>query len=154
HFDLARQRRAGQSVVTVVPLPSSQQGCDMAVMTVAADMAFIVDTVLMAIRDTEAAIDWIMHPMLRLRRDDSGQLTSIEGGADQSDHGDEESLVYVEFSAPLSFDGEALAASIRSSLADLAVVVSDFQPMRARLQAVAAELDAAVGADNDERSAV
>src|SRR5699024_8385420 len=89
-----------------------------------------------------------------LERDAAGRLLRIQGGADQTDHGDEESLVYVEFSAPAGFDGEALAASIRSSLDDLAVVVGDYQPMRAQLTAVAESLDAATGADAAERGAV
>lgn len=151
HFDLARHRASGDLAVAVAPLSSSQHGCDMAVMTAAPDMAFIVDTVLMAIRDTDAVIDWIMHPVLRIERRDDGGLLSVEGGADQVDHGDEESLVYVEFSAPVGFDREGLVASIKSSLADLSVVVDDYQAMRDRLGAVIDELGrVSEGTDSDE----
>lgn len=143
HYDLALQRDPGQVAVSVMPLAASQNGCDMAVMSVAPDMAFIVDTVLMAVRDTEAEIDWVMHPVLRFARDAEGRLLAVEGGADQTDHGDEESLVYVEFCAPVGFDQAALVERIRASLADLAVVVDDYQPMRERLHAVAEQLEAA-----------
>src|SRR5699024_3866413 len=141
HYDLALQRDPGQVAVSVTPLPAAQNGCDMAVMTIAPDMAFIVDTVLMAIRDTEADIDWVMHPVLRLTREAEGRLTAVEGGADQEDLGDEESLVYVECSAPVGFDRNALVERIRASLDDLAVVVADYQPMRTRLHAVAEQLE-------------
>src|SRR5699024_5477180 len=75
HFRLAAQRQRGAVAVAVDTLEQSQHGCDMAVMTVAPDMAFIVDTVLMAVRDADAEIDWVMHPILRLVRDDAGALT-------------------------------------------------------------------------------
>src|SRR5699024_9202801 len=88
----------------------------------------------------DAEIDWVMHPMLRLGRDDAGNLTAIEGGADQADHGDEESLVYVEFSAPVGFDRDQLIGHVHGRLTDLGVVVGDYAAMREQLQAVVEEL--------------
>ena len=151
HFRLAAQRQRGAVAVAVDTLEQSQHGCDMAVMTVAPDMAFIVDTVLMAVRDADAEIDWVMHPILRLVRDDAGALTAVEGSAGQQDHDNEESLVYVEFRAPATFDRELLIKHIKESLADLRMVVDDYQPMRDQLWAAIDQLDdAPASVDADE----
>src|SRR5699024_7408208 len=104
-----------------------------------------------SVRDADAEIDWVMHPMLRLVRDDAGALTAVEGSAGQQDHDNEESLVYVEFRAPATFDRELLIKHIKESLADLRMVVDDYQPMRDQLWAAIDQLDdAPASVDADE----
>ncbi|HLQ84523.1 MAG TPA: NAD-glutamate dehydrogenase [Salinisphaeraceae bacterium] len=150
HFELARERADAVAAVRIVPLQDSRHGCDLALLTVARDMPFIVETVRMAVRNSGAAIDWVIHPVLHLERDQQGRLTSVASVAEQT-HGDsDESLLYIEFAASTGFAQTALVERVEANLGDLAIVVADYQPMREQLRHVMAELEAAAGANREE----
>ncbi|GAB3670271.1 NAD-glutamate dehydrogenase [Salinisphaera aquimarina] len=141
-FELIREPRTrGHARATVQPLDGSEGRCDMALISIADDMPFLVDTVGMAVRDTGAQIDWMMHPVVRVSRDGDGRVKAIRSASETTDHGDEESLIRLEFAAAAGTDGEALIARVESNLQDLARVVSDWQPMRRQLQRVVSDLD-------------
>ncbi|WP_423823635.1 NAD-glutamate dehydrogenase [Salinisphaera sp. SPP-AMP-43] len=154
HFDqLAAPRSRGEDRVMLDPIDSADGDCDLALLTVTDDMAFLVDTVSLAVRETGAEIDWMMHPVVRAKRDGQGELTHIGPAGADGPAGDEESLIRIEFAAPAGLDGAALIERVQTSLSDLARVVADWHPMRRRLQAVISELDqAAGGVDRDERA--
>ncbi|MES1927138.1 NAD-glutamate dehydrogenase [Salinisphaera sp. T31B1] len=151
-FELVgRPRRRGEVHVATQSLDGSEGRCDTALLTVADDMAFLVDTVSMAVRDTGAEIDWMMHPVVRVTRDGDGRVVAVRSSAETTDHGDEESLIRLEFAAAAGTDMDALIARVQSNLRDLARVVADWQPMRRQLQRVVAELDVVpTGVDADE----
>lgn len=154
HFDLLWQpHQRGAHRVSLEPVDDDDSDCDTALLTVAGDMAFLVDTVSLAVRETGAEIDWMMHPVVRVERNEAGELVNVGPAGTDGPVGDEESLIRIEFAAPASLDSEALAERVRTSLADLACVVADWQPMRRRLQTVVSELDrAASGIDRTERT--
>jgi len=151
-FDLLKQpRRRGEVLATTQALDGSEGRCDMALITVVDDMAFLVDTVALAVRETGASVDWMMHPVVRIARDEDGRPSAICSAAETTNHGDEESLIRLEFAAAAGTDTDALVARVKSSLADLARVVADWQPMRRQLQRVVADLDTVpTGVDTDE----
>ncbi|AWN17775.1 NAD-glutamate dehydrogenase [Salinisphaera sp. LB1] len=154
HFALLCQpRKRGEYRVALEAIDDAHGDCDLALLTVAADMAFLVDTVSLAVRGTGAEIDWMMHPVVRVERDEAGELVDVGAAGTDEPAGNEESLIRIEFAAPAGLDGDALSERVESSLSDLACVVADWQPMRRRLQAVVSELDrAASGVDRDERT--
>lgn len=151
-FELVcRSRRAGEPQIAARSLDGGEGHCDTALLTVSDDMAFVVDTISMAVRETGADIDWMMHPVVRVTRDANGTPSDFRCAAESADHGDEESLVRLEFAAPAGLAGEALIEQVTRNLADLRAVVSDWQPMRRALQTVMVELDIAPsGVDIDE----
>jgi len=152
HFELVCQpRRAHQPNISVQGLDGGEGRCDTALLAVADDMAFLVDTLSMAVRDTGADIDWMMHPVMRVPRDAAGQPVDIRCAAESADHGDEESLVRLEFAAPAGLAGEMLVEQVTRNLGDLQAVVGDWQAMRRQLQKVVSELDIVPsGVDIDE----
>ena len=148
---LCKPRHSAELAVHTRDLDGSEGPCDTALLVLADDMSFIVDTVSMAVREAGADIDWMMHPILRVSRDAAGKPTDIRSASDSAERGDEESLLRLEFAAPAGLDREALIERVRRNLSDLARVVGDWQAMRRQLQKVVAELDTVPsGMDIDE----
>ena len=97
------------------------------------DMPYLVDTVAIAVREAGVPIDWAVHPILKLRRDEAGQIVAI-GDAAAADPGARlESWIHMEFE-PLPNEAAyaALEQELRDSLSDLSVAVADTPAMRAR----------------------
>ena len=151
---LAQPRTTGTPLTQIVDIDDAASGCDTALISVAEDMAFLVDTVTMAVRATGAEIDWIVHPVVQSRRDGGGEFADV---AAYDDHGEDsarspESLIRVEFAAPAGLDRAALCEEVRTRLIDVHTVVGDWRAMRRRLQQVIDDLDqAASGIDREER---
>ena len=131
----AQQRQAGQLLVCAAP-PEADSASGLAtLMTCVDDMPFLVDSVGIAIRAHGAAIDWLVHPVLKIRRDAEGRIAAVgEGGS--------ESLMYFEFE-PLADEADyrQLENELREVIAELSRVVEDFQPMRQRLRALVTALE-------------
>jgi len=151
-FQLAcRVRQRGEIRVAVERMTNAGSRCDTALLTVTDDMPFLVDTVSMAVREAGAVIDWVTHPVVRVKRDGDGNVLGINGAANHQSHGDEESLIRIEFAAPAGLDDDALIARVQANLRDLDCVVDDWEPMRRQLQRVVSELDTVPsGVDTDE----
>ena len=148
---ICEPRRLGEPHIRVHELDGREGHCDTALIAVADDMAFLVDTISMAVRETGADIDWMMHPIMRVARDESGVPCDIRSAAESTNHGDEESLVRLEFAAPTGLESDALVERVAHNLGDLQAVVGDWQAMRRQLQKVVAELDTVPsGVDIDE----
>jgi glutamate dehydrogenase len=155
HFALARARKPGQLLVEVRP-PHDAQAPGAAgfatVRTVMDDMPFLYDSVGMAVRAAGVSIDWTVHPVLRVRRDEGGALTEVTGVAGTGLGGDPESLIHVECEAlARPEDYAALEARLREALGELRQCVADYKAMRARATALIERLDTVpAGADAAE----
>lgn len=147
HYHLAATRKNGQLKIDVQDAGTGQRRAE--VYTVTENMPFLVDTVSLAVRNAGASIDWLLHPVLRLARDEQGALSVVKGVADKHSHGDEESLIHIQFDAQSS--GEELAKMLARNLNDLRVVVDDWQAMRRQVQSIISEFDRVPsGTDADE----
>ncbi len=95
------------------------------------DMPFLVDTLLIAVRQAGAALDWTAHPIVRLERDIDSQLLGLK----DSENSVSEAWIHLEFE-PLESEPEyaALEASVAEHLADLRMVIADQDQMRGRIQ--------------------
>ena len=135
HFEASRTLDAPW--LRVQPPAAGQRWATVEV--IAPEMPFLVDSLSMAVRDTGSAIDWLIHPVMRVQRDDDGVRTGIE--ARGSDGGQEETCIQIAFE-PLASDEAygALEDRIRQVITDLEAVVGDYVPMRRRVQTIIAEL--------------
>ncbi|MDE2149958.1 MAG: NAD-glutamate dehydrogenase [Gammaproteobacteria bacterium] len=136
NFEFAQRRPPAQALVRVLAPPSRDDGHQLAVVqTCAVDRPFLVDSLLMTVRDAGGAVDWMLHPVIRLGRDADGAIAAIGSG-------ESESLVHLEFEAAAGADICAgLAGQVRAMLADLSAVVADHRGMRSRVREVIDELE-------------
>ncbi len=85
HWNLAQRRRAGQAKVHVYNPEFEHHGWQSphtVVEIVSDDMPFIVDSVTMELGRQGYAIDLVIHPVVRTRRDEDGNLLGVlEPGA-------------------------------------------------------------------------
>ena len=145
HWQLSLHREPGTAAVRVLPpdrAAESGPGGFAVLESVVDDMPFVVDTLVMAVREAGSPIDWTVHPVLVVQRDGENRLNKVSG-AEASD-GTPESLVHIEFE-PLADDADyaRLQADVERVLGDLRMVVEDFDGMRARVGEVTAALQQA-----------
>ncbi len=150
---LVRSRDAGDIAVESKSIAPVDSSCDTALMTRANDMAFFVDTVSMAIRETGAEIDWVMNVWLHVRRDDAGRIEDFAPPGQSLDNAWDELLMRFEFAAPAVLDSNALTDDVHKRLDDLAIVVSDWLAMRQQLTEVASGLECLPDVDDNGESA-
>ena len=98
------------------------------------DMPFLVDSVSMALSGFGCSLHTLVHPVMAISRDASGQLTAI-------DSGENESLIYLEIDRQASEDDmEKIRASIAAALSDVRESVADWRIMRDKMNAIADEM--------------
>jgi glutamate dehydrogenase len=101
------------------------------------DMPFLVDSVTAAINESGREVRLVVHPILRVARDAGGGSLAL----DPPDAGRRESWMQIAISRePDAAELARLAARLDGVLADVRSAVADWQKMRQRLRAVAAEL--------------
>ncbi|HSN22061.1 MAG TPA: NAD-glutamate dehydrogenase, partial [Usitatibacter sp.] len=104
------------------------------------DMPFLVDSVTMEVNRQGYTLHLLNHPLFSTRRDAAGRLLAF--GAPGSEER-QESLIHVEVDREIDAGRlEALGAGLLSVLGDVRVAWEDWDAMRARMDAIAAELAA------------
>ena len=145
HWQLSQTRSAGSPAIQVLSPEQAgaagRSGKFAVLQTVVDDMPFVVDTLMMAVRDTDSPIDWTVHPVICVRRDADGLMREV-AGCDSSE-GPLESFVHIEFE-PLADDAAyaALTSTVAGVFGDLQMVVQDFEGLRQST----AEIRSALGA--------
>jgi len=142
HWRLAQRRRPGETSVHVYNPDYDQHGWQSThtiVEIVTDDMPFLVDTVSMELLRAGYAVHAMLHPVLRVKRGEHGELNEISGrnGA----HGTAEAMM--RFEVTRETDSAALAAlraGLDRVLADVRAAVEDWRPMRARIGEIIATL--------------
>src|SRR5581483_10245103 len=97
------------------------------------DMPFLVDSVTMELNRQGYAIDLVIHPMMRFRRDQQGRLIEVvEAEADPSE-ATEESILRAEVTHEDDASARRrLKESVTKVLDDVAAAVHDWREMRHR----------------------
>jgi glutamate dehydrogenase len=114
------------------------------------DMPFLVDSVSMELTRQGVGIHLVVHPVMSVRRDDSGRLVEVLEAAEED--GLRESFLHLEIDRQPSEERlEELKAGILDVLGDVRAAVEDWQAMRQRAVAVA---DAHEGSGADEAVAL
>ena len=137
----AETRRPGEPAI-VIDSVSGPVGARMTrIAAINQDMPFLVDSMAATIAATGLAIDRLVHPIVSVRRDAVGRLTTIlqnGGGSDAF----EESMVYIETDRVDARTRVRLRKALEETLADVAAAVSDWPGLRAAMASDAVQLEA------------
>ncbi|MGY1848664.1 MULTISPECIES: NAD-glutamate dehydrogenase [unclassified Blastococcus] len=145
HLSLAEVRPVGAAIVDVQAVPRGQGAGRTVIRLVTDDMPYLVDSVTAEVVRQGFRLEHVVHPLLVVRRDIRGRITALCDSLDAAACGDDavaESWMAVVLDGPL--DGEAagdLVTGLRAVLDDVRAVHEDGDRMRARMVALAAELD-------------
>ncbi|MSV72469.1 MAG: NAD-glutamate dehydrogenase [Actinobacteria bacterium] len=101
------------------------------------DMPFLVDSVTGALLRLGRSLSLIVHPQLRVRRDEQSSLQAVVDDHDTDPEAIVESWMHLEFEPLPADDLTALALSLRDVLGDVRLSVADWVAMRDRALALA-----------------
>jgi glutamate dehydrogenase len=144
HWNLAAQRAPGEAKVRVYNPDFEQHGWQSPhtlIEIVSDDMPFIVDSVTMDLTRKGYGIHLVIHPVMRIRRDASGHIVDVLDPDADGEDAIPESILHAEVGRehdPNHLD--ELRRSIEHVLDQVRAAVEDWQPMRARAQALTEEL--------------
>jgi glutamate dehydrogenase len=138
-LEFMRERRPGAPKLRIFNTQASE-GWDSAhtvVQIVNDDMPFLVDSVSMAVAACELQLHAIIHPVLQVQRDPGGHVLGLgERGAD-------ESVMHLEIDRLAEpEDLRRVQETILNALTDVRSCVRDWAPMRERMLATIAAMDA------------
>jgi glutamate dehydrogenase len=143
-WNLAQQRAAAGAKVRVYNPDFEHHGwrsTHTVVEVISDDMPFLVDSIGMELARQGYGIHLLIHPVIRVRRDDDGALVQILSPGSDAPGALAESFAHVEVDRET--DAERLAIlhhGIEHVLAEVRAAVEDWPAMRARAEAIAAEL--------------
>ncbi|KQU02456.1 NAD-glutamate dehydrogenase [Rhodococcus sp. Leaf7] len=161
HLALAQDRTTGVANIELHRGPDSAVG--VAIQIVTDDMPMLVESVTAWLTNLGIAVVEVVHPILRVVRDDSGHLLSIRGGAtpadvdtgDAADGSILESWIHVALHPAASEDSFAsLESSLEDVLGDVRRVVDDTPAMQRRQLELADRLDRPRRGDADDSETV
>jgi glutamate dehydrogenase len=142
HWHFLKRRRPGELKVHVYTPNLEEHGWQSThsvVEIVTDDMPFLVDSVAMALTREGTAIHAFVHPIVKVVRNDEGQLLDL---LSWETDGLAESLIHVEIDRQVDQAVlDDLAVKLRRVLADVQAAVVDWPAMRERARAIVAELD-------------
>ncbi len=157
HWDLLQGTKAGGVCVQVHKGAESKPDGTTVVQIVHPDMAFLVDSVSIAVNQSGRTVHWIVHPLLRVIRSADGLLEQVNNAATSAPDVGKDSVVscmLVECNRLASDpEGEALCRSIEATLLDVRSAVQDWRVMLSRVQLLSASFTALDGADAAEAKA-
>ena len=106
------------------------------------DMPFLVDSVAADLNRHDLTVHLLIHPILRVRRDDKGRLLDVLDPNDDAEDAAIESVLHVEVNQQTAQTAlDALRESLERVLGDVRGTVEDFQPMRAKIDEIIAEVE-------------
>ncbi len=145
HWKLAAQRKPGQAKVKVYNPEFEQHGWQSphtVLEIVSDDMPFVVDSVTMELAREGYGIHLVIHPVLRVRRDEEGRLIDVLAQGAKAKDAIAESVLHAELERePDRARLGELRAGIEGVLGEVRATVEDWQPMRERAEAIAKELE-------------
>jgi glutamate dehydrogenase len=144
-WNFAKQRRPGEPNVRVYNPQVEEHGWQSThtiVEIVTDDMPFLVDSVRMSINGQGLTIHLLIHPVMRLRRDESGRLIAPISPNEKHAGGITEAIMHIEVDRQTEKEViDGILSGIQSVLGDVRATVNDWKPMRGRLAAILDELD-------------
>src|SRR6478609_7610936 len=107
------------------------------------DMPFLVDSVANAIASKQVTIHRLLHPVVCVNRDASGELRSVEGLC--ADKKRRESMMYLELDRADARGRQELAADLRRVLGDVRLAVRDWPKLQSKMRADAEAIEDSEG---------
>ena len=135
-LDLARTRKSGEAQVRVFNASLKQHGLESPhtmLQIVNDDMPFLVDSVTMALSELGIGVHVLGHPVVRFQRDQAGNLDGIGDG-------EAESLIHLEIDRQPAEAMPRIEQAIRHVLANVRMIVVDWNAMRAKMLQIADEM--------------
>jgi glutamate dehydrogenase len=147
HFNFARERSPGTPKVRVYNPRFEEHGWQSthtAVEVVTDDMPFLIDSVSMELNRRGCGVHLIIHPVLTVRRDESGRLLEIvPAGEDPPDDAIGESVIHAEVVRQADpARHRELERHLERVIGEVRSAVEDWQAMRGKALEAAAELEA------------
>ena len=146
HLNYAQQRLPGSFKVHVYNPQVEQHGWQSThtiIEIVTDDMPFLVDSVRMALNHRGLTTHLLIHPVVRLCRDEKGVLTRVLGAEDEDESAITEAVMHCEVDRQTETEVlEGIRSDVEKALTDVAVTVEDWAPMRTKLREVLDGLDA------------
>ncbi len=135
-------RQPGEAAIALVSANEDRRFMRVAIVN--DDMPFLVDSVAATIAAQGLSIDRLVHPVVPVEREDSGEIVSLppkDGGGLPL-----ESMIYIETSRIDARQRRELEKSLRVTLGDVHAAVSDWPKMRERMLEDAARIEDEEGA--------
>src|SRR5690606_34802933 len=130
-LEFVRQRTPGTAKVRVYEPARSSSGlaAHTVIDIVNDDMPFLVDSVRGVLERTGRELELLIHPILEIERDESGQLLALRA-PDLPAPGAAESVIHITIARIPPESHAELEARIASVLDDVRATVTDFEAMR------------------------
>jgi glutamate dehydrogenase len=146
HLNFGARRAPGEAKVRVYTPQLTEHGwasTHTVVEIVNDDMPFLVDSVSMELNRLGSGVHLIIHPVVRIRRDEDGRLLEVLPHDADADDCALESFIHAEVVRETEPEHLAeLKAGLESVLEDVRAAVEDWKPIVARAREVIADLDA------------
>lgn len=120
----AARREAGEAAITIETVSGSAAERFMRIGVINDDMPFLVDSIATTVAALGLAIDRLVHPVLPVRRDGDGVLTTILSGDAAGEK--RESMVYLETRRADARTRRELESALRHTLGDVRAAVTDW----------------------------
>ncbi len=141
-FEFARQRNRGEVKLRIVNPTRDSHGWESqhtVLEIINDDMPFLVDSVVLALSELGISAHLIIHPVMRVRRDQGGHWLSLCQGEDED--GQSESLMHLQIDRQTFPENLArIEQRVRAGLSDVRRAVSDWRQMTAKASEIADEL--------------
>src|ERR1051326_3442206 len=143
-WDFGAQRKPGSAKVRIFNPSAEENGWTLehtVIEIVNDDMPFLVDSVSAEINRRERSIHLLLHPVVRVRRDEAGRRVEMTSTQAAPLDAIVESTMHIEVDQETSgAELEMLRGAIERVLAEVRVAVADWRTMRERLKQDVAEL--------------
>ena len=133
-LDVARERRPGELALQMKSIGGEIGKRRMRLAIINDDMPFLVDSVAAAIAARSLGIHRLLHPVLRVSRNEKGKITGIGDGAP-------ESIIYIELDRADARRRQELVEELRGVLVNVRNAVTDWRTMLSCMEADADVLD-------------
>ena len=137
-----KKRTAGKPVISV--FNTGAEGSPLAAVTVIEilndNMPFLLDSLMAEITEAGHEIRFVVHPILRVGRSESGVLKRLAGSDDETPDIRQESLIHLHIERLDEAGLTRLSDELATTLRDVRLVVTDWKPMMGRVQRVVEEL--------------
>ncbi len=118
------------------------------------DMPFLVDSITGNLNHWNSRVHLVIHPVIRLRRDDAGQRVKLLPPVVNGKAGLSESIMHIQIAEQSDPDAlQKIADNLRGILADVTVAVTDWPAMQSQLDEAISHMKTCVGPQSKEEVA-
>jgi glutamate dehydrogenase len=130
--EVVARREPGEAVVRIESAGSDAGRRRMRMVTVNADMPFLVDSIAHAVAGRGLTVHRLLHPVVSVRRDADGLLDAILPVGTPGER--RESIVYMEIERADARDRRGIEEEVRAVLADVRAAVEDWPKLQVALR--------------------